>query len=191
MPPSKHPAKGPSPAENASAKKSAKVGVDALFSSKKTALAKGPAPAKDGSAKKSAKAGVDALFASKKATQAKVSKEAKKTTPGAPETEKKDKKNARLELDALFSNIKSKKQQKLADDEAIRRQVAKEEAEKRAYRKHLEELEAEHKRKHNDTSDPKPIRYDADGLAIYSEESLRINQGGDTADCPFDCWCCF
>ena len=35
------------------------------------------------------------------------------------------------------------------------------------------------------------VRYDADGLPIYTAASLRINQGGDTADCPFDCWCCF
>lgn len=35
------------------------------------------------------------------------------------------------------------------------------------------------------------VRYDEDGLPIYTEESLKINQGGDTADCPFDCWCCF
>ena len=39
---------------------------------------------------------------------------------------------------------------------------------------------------------PAFLRYDAaDGLAIYSEESLCIEKGGNTAQCPFDCWCCF
>ncbi|KAF0695784.1 Aste57867_13435 [Aphanomyces stellatus] len=142
--------------------------------------------------KKAAKAGVDALFASKK-LPGKVSKDVvsgngKKVMPAAA-----DKKNAKkMELDALFSGIKAKKQQKIADDEAVRRQEELDLAEKRAYRKHLEELEADHKRKNNDTSDPRPVRYDADGMAIYTEESLRIGQGnGDTPDCPFDCWCCF
>lgn len=35
------------------------------------------------------------------------------------------------------------------------------------------------------------VRYDEDGLPIYTEASLQINEGGDTAECPFDCWCCF
>jgi hypothetical protein len=30
-----------------------------------------------------------------------------------------------------------------------------------------------------------------DGFKIYTEEELQIGQGGDTADCPFDCKCCF
>mmetsp|Transcript_12421 Transcript_12421/g.10346 ORF Transcript_12421/g.10346 Transcript_12421/m.10346 type:complete len:134 (-) Transcript_12421:35-436(-) len=30
-----------------------------------------------------------------------------------------------------------------------------------------------------------------EGYKIYSEEELRIGQGGNTPDCPFDCWCCF
>ncbi len=37
----------------------------------------------------------------------------------------------------------------------------------------------------------KPIRYDNEGLPIYSWDSLRINQGGWTDLCPFDCSCCF
>ncbi len=39
---------------------------------------------------------------------------------------------------------------------------------------------------------PKPVRYDEAGLPIYTEEQLGIGSGGgDTKDCPFDCWCCF
>ncbi|KAF4690776.1 hypothetical protein FOZ60_016862 [Perkinsus olseni] len=29
------------------------------------------------------------------------------------------------------------------------------------------------------------------GYKIYTEEELKIGQGGNTPDCPFDCWCCF
>ncbi|CAM9289778.1 unnamed protein product, partial [Discosporangium mesarthrocarpum] len=36
-----------------------------------------------------------------------------------------------------------------------------------------------------------PVRYDEDGLPIYTWESLRIGQGGGTDLCPFDCDCCF
>lgn len=35
------------------------------------------------------------------------------------------------------------------------------------------------------------VRYDDDGLPIYTEEQLNINKGGNTALCPFDCDCCF
>ena len=30
-----------------------------------------------------------------------------------------------------------------------------------------------------------------DGLPIYKEDELNIGLGKDTADCPFDCDCCF
>jgi tyrosyl-tRNA synthetase len=30
-----------------------------------------------------------------------------------------------------------------------------------------------------------------DGLPIYSDKDMRIGTGGDTAECPFDCDCCF
>lgn len=34
-------------------------------------------------------------------------------------------------------------------------------------------------------------RLDKDGWPIYTEEELKIGQGGDTELCPFDCDCCF
>lgn len=37
----------------------------------------------------------------------------------------------------------------------------------------------------------KQRKYDAEGLPIFSEEELNIGKGKDTADCPFDCNCCF
>ncbi|OQR91363.1 hypothetical protein ACHHYP_04763 [Achlya hypogyna] len=98
---------------------------------------------------------------------------------------------AKEELDALFSVLKAKKKQKKADTAAEQKRLDDERAEKMAYRKKLEKLESEYKAKNSDTSNPVPVRYDADGLPIYTAASLRINQGGDTADCPFDCWCCF
>ena len=41
------------------------------------------------------------------------------------------------------------------------------------------------------SADPKPFKHDEDGLPIYTAKSLGIGRGGDTPDCPFDCWCCF
>ncbi len=37
----------------------------------------------------------------------------------------------------------------------------------------------------------RPLRYHDEGLPIYSWDSLRINKGGGTDLCPFDCNCCF
>jgi len=34
-------------------------------------------------------------------------------------------------------------------------------------------------------------RYTEDGLPIYTMEELKMGQGGNTEDCPFDCDCCF
>lgn len=34
-------------------------------------------------------------------------------------------------------------------------------------------------------------KYTEEGYRIYSEDELKIRGGGDTADCPFDCSCCF
>ena len=36
-----------------------------------------------------------------------------------------------------------------------------------------------------------PTRYTKEGFKIYTTEDLKIGQGGDTPDCPFDCDCCF
>ena len=39
----------------------------------------------------------------------------------------------------------------------------------------------------------KTRKYTEEGWPIYSEEELKIgdDKGGETADCPFDCQCCF
>jgi hypothetical protein len=30
-----------------------------------------------------------------------------------------------------------------------------------------------------------------EGYAIYHEDELKMNKGGDTDLCPFDCTCCY
>ncbi|OQR95363.1 hypothetical protein THRCLA_07933 [Thraustotheca clavata] len=129
--------------------------------------------------------------ANKSNDKAENTKNGKNVVKTVKKEEEKPKADAKMELDALFSNLKTKKKQKQAADEAELKRLDQERAEMQAYRKKLEKLENEHKAKNNDTSNPQPVRYDADGLPIYTEAALRINQGGDTADCPFDCWCCF
>ena len=34
-------------------------------------------------------------------------------------------------------------------------------------------------------------RMGADGLKVFTEEELKVGQGGNTDLCPFDCQCCF
>lgn len=33
--------------------------------------------------------------------------------------------------------------------------------------------------------------YTAEGFRIYTAEELNVGKGGSTAECPFDCSCCF
>ncbi|KAI8050296.1 hypothetical protein BDF22DRAFT_696484, partial [Syncephalis plumigaleata] len=42
-----------------------------------------------------------------------------------------------------------------------------------------------------DTRGSQSSRYTEDGLPIYDAKILRIGEGGDTDQCPFDCECCF
>lgn len=30
-----------------------------------------------------------------------------------------------------------------------------------------------------------------EGYPIYTDKEMKIGLGGDTPDCPFDCWCCY
>ena len=36
-----------------------------------------------------------------------------------------------------------------------------------------------------------PRKYTEEGFKIYSAAELKMGQGGNTEDCPFDCDCCF
>lgn len=98
------------------------------------------------------------------------------------------------EIDGLFKQLKTKKEDKkrrLLQEEKEQQEIdAKKKRLEKEMKKVLEKAEAA-KRQQN--PQPKLVRYDTDGMPIYTEDSLRINAGdsGDTADCPFDCWCCF
>ena len=70
------------------------------------------------------------------------------------------------DIDAIFSNIKKTKKEKAARDAA------------------LKEAQANAKQ---------PRRYTEDGLPIYTEAELKLDnpKAGTTPLCPFDCDCCF
>ncbi|CAM9280216.1 unnamed protein product [Hapterophycus canaliculatus] len=95
------------------------------------------------------------------------------------------------DIDDIFAGVKRLKEQK-AEEEAGR--VAKK-----------KKMKEEHKRRQANpftgeggpekrwawADEVKPVRFDDEGLPIYTWDSLRIGQGGNTALCPFDCDCCF
>ena len=39
--------------------------------------------------------------------------------------------------------------------------------------------------------DQKRQRFTDDGMKIIPDHELNIGKGGNSKDCPFDCWCCF
>lgn len=75
------------------------------------------------------------------------------------------------DLDAMFSTKNKSKVEKPA--------VKKEEPKKKVVKKEAS------------SGAKKPARFTEEGFKIYSKEDLKIGQGGDTSDCPFDCNCCF
>ncbi|TDH70319.1 hypothetical protein CCR75_002230 [Bremia lactucae] len=101
------------------------------------------------------------------------------------------------EIEDLFTLLKEKKQRKSI---AVAHQKRMEEEEKHSQKKEKERLQQQiqqlEAQNTNSTvagvnPDPRPVRYDDDGLPIYTEAALQIGKGGNTTDCPFDCWCCF
>ena len=96
------------------------------------------------------------------------------------------------EIEALFDGLKKKKEEKkkaIEEQEEEKKQV---ENKKRKLNQEIQKvLKQSEAKKKQQNPQPKLLRYDPDGLPIYTEESLRIDTGGETADCPFDCWCCF
>ncbi|CAM9469361.1 unnamed protein product [Pylaiella littoralis] len=95
------------------------------------------------------------------------------------------------DIDDIFAGVKRLKEEKAEED-----------AERVAKKKKIKE---EHKRRQANpftgeggpqkrwawADEVKPVRFDDEGLPIYTWDSLRIGQGGGTASCPFDCDCCF
>lgn len=113
--------------------------------------------------------------ATKKATKAAIepaTKSAAKNAITKPNEKKAAKVNIKGDLDNLFKT-KSKAIKKVKKEEPKAKTVPKKPADTAGEEK------------------AKPIRYTEDGLRIYTAEELKIGQGGDTADCPFDCNCCF
>lgn len=97
------------------------------------------------------------------------------------------------DVDQMFDQFKrSKKKMKLDIQAQEAREEIKAQAEKQK-RKDLAELEKKFEKAKPSSHLPSdtPSRYDPDGLAIYSTDQLQLGKGGDTKDCPFDCWCCF
>jgi hypothetical protein len=106
---------------------------------------------------------------------------------------------AALDIDDLFAAIPKKKAARLAAsaEEGARAAAAAAgaRAEAAAAAARLAALErAGRAANHLGGGDsPVALRFDAKlGVKVYSLESLKIGAGnGDTADCPFDCNCCF
>ena len=104
-----------------------------------------------------------------------------------------------VEIDALFAGLPSKKAaRKAASEEEGARSAAAAQAaraEALALRARLAALERAGRAANQLQGDesPKPLRFDAAlGVKVFSVDALKIGAGnGDTADCPFDCQCCF
>ena len=85
-------------------------------------------------------------------------------------------------MDALFKKNKKSKQIKKADKPAP--EVKKTKTSK----------SSDQKKSKGVTDTPKAPaarKYTKEGFKIYTTEELKVGQGGDTPDCPFDCDCCF
>lgn len=89
---------------------------------------------------------------------------------------KEDKKKIFDFIDNTFSKIKK--------NEKIKKEVKKE-------KKEIKKIEKNEKDCINYLYIVKPVKYDKDGLPIYTEEQLKLGTGGNTPLCPFDCDCCF
>ncbi len=106
------------------------------------------------------------------------------------------------EIDEIFIQGKAAiREKKLNDIEARKHRKVEEELKKvNPFCDDAEENSARRQHKLKGKSAPlqwawqdevRPLRYDDEGLPIYSWDSLRINKGGGTDLCPFDCNCCF
>jgi hypothetical protein len=96
--------------------------------------------------------------------------------------------NCTVEIDDMFSKLKEKK--KMKESTGIVEQIEEEEEPPASF---VQRIPLGKKKSTKKSVSAKPKRYDTDGMPIFTEESLGINQpgSGDTGLCPFDCWCCF
>jgi len=88
------------------------------------------------------------------------------------------------EIDDIFSSKKRKKPEKAKVGAG---------EEKNEKPKKMKKKKSKAPRESEGAPDSKPRRRTNDGLAIYSEAELGINNqnAGGTPLCPFDCSCCF
>ncbi|DBA03973.1 TPA: hypothetical protein N0F65_010626 [Lagenidium giganteum] len=94
------------------------------------------------------------------------------------------KKKSKNAIDDLFQSLKTTKQQKkeqeLEQQKEAEREAKAKEAEKRSLQNHIQKLEAQNTNSVGTVGvnpDPRPVRYDDDGLPIYDEASLHIGKG--------------
>ncbi|KAL9230376.1 hypothetical protein vseg_005738 [Gypsophila vaccaria] len=96
---------------------------------------------------------------------------------------KKGKQKQSNEIDEIFAALKKRKTEQANTNKS---EDMKDKLKKKKKSKVSAESEAVN-------TGSRPRRRTNDGLVIYSAEELGINKkdAGETADCPFDCSCCF
>mmetsp|Transcript_47716 Transcript_47716/g.91175 ORF Transcript_47716/g.91175 Transcript_47716/m.91175 type:complete len:172 (+) Transcript_47716:150-665(+) len=95
-----------------------------------------------------------------------------KSLPGKKTSKKND-------IDDIFATTKQVKAANAAKEEDARQEMEQLEAQRRVHPPAFESL--------SNTSREKTD----DGLFIYSDKEMKVGLGADTANCPFDCWCCY
>mmetsp|Transcript_38584 Transcript_38584/g.46675 ORF Transcript_38584/g.46675 Transcript_38584/m.46675 type:complete len:155 (+) Transcript_38584:281-745(+) len=84
------------------------------------------------------------------------------------------------EIDELFGTVKLENEQKRKEEERMLEEQRQREEALKSKKPPDDLIDGKGKRKKTD-----------DGFLIYSVEEMNVGKGGDTPDCPFDCWCCY
>lgn len=175
-----------------------------VFGGKKKNLVRAPMERKE--------AGARAQPQKRKKTETK--EESKQTTQPDNQQKKRRKKRNRKKLKTdpkpeIKENNNEKETKKDVEEDEINQVFAKTIKEARlakkrqheSNRKENKQKRAERKEKKNEAasndwfnsrsskSDKRSLT--DDGLTVYTEEELKLGQGGDTSLCPFDCECCY
>ncbi|KAJ0405174.1 hypothetical protein P43SY_001379 [Pythium insidiosum] len=189
------PEKTPSRVEQPTAKKQKKTLQLKVIGVKKPSIEPPkPAAAAAAPAAEKSSAVTDSELKSKKKKKKKKANKNKadeSSASSAVKGESKANESGPADIDDLFQSLKTKKQ---ASEKAAELKKREEELQKRKARKEREQLDDQIKRleaqntnvtaMQGQNPDPRPVRYDEDGLPIYTEASLQIGKGGDTADSP-------
>ena len=93
---------------------------------------------------------------------------------------KKENLNAKEEMESIFDKLKNSKSEgkqiSKNDKSEVKNKLI------RSAKRTKNELKEKRKKVKRETED---------GIRIYSEKELKIGEGGNTSQCPFDCDCCF